>query len=49
MTTPDEKTGGERFTGHGSEWKDSSLSPTEAQLNGGFGKAYRLTPDDLTD
>ncbi|MEM6386504.1 MAG: pyridoxamine 5-phosphate oxidase [Pseudomonadota bacterium] len=23
------------------------LDPTEAWLNGGFGKAYRLTPDDL--
>ncbi|MGR3515396.1 MAG: HugZ family pyridoxamine 5'-phosphate oxidase [Paracoccaceae bacterium] len=24
------------------------LTPHEAWLNGGFGKAYRLTPDDLT-
>jgi len=30
MTTPYDKKPGERFTGHGAEWKDSSLSRTEA-------------------
>ena len=25
-------TGGERFTGHGSEWRDANLSPAEAEV-----------------
>jgi heterodisulfide reductase subunit B len=30
MTTPYDKTPGERFTGHGAEWKDSNLSRSDA-------------------
>jgi heterodisulfide reductase subunit B len=30
MTTPYDKTPGERFTGHGAEWRDSNLSRTDA-------------------
>jgi len=30
MTTPYDKTPGERFTGHGAEWKDAKLSRTDA-------------------
>ena len=30
MTTPYDKTPGERFTGHGAEWKDAGLSRSDA-------------------
>ena len=32
MSGDNENKGGERFTGHGSEWTDSTLSPTEANI-----------------
>jgi heterodisulfide reductase subunit B len=32
MTTPSDKTPGERFTGHGPEWKEVRLTPKDAQV-----------------